>query len=57
MRRDEMIDAMRVLGLKVMAGAFDDAVTAGIQRKRTASVILTDLLRAETAYRHAASIR
>lgn len=57
MQRHEMIDAMRVLGLKGMAGAFDEAVTAGIQRKRTASEILTDLLRAETAYRHAASIR
>lgn len=57
MQRHEVIDAMRVLGLKGMAGAFDEAVTAGIQRKRTASEILTDLLRAETAYRHAASIR
>lgn len=57
MQRHEMIDAMPVLGLKGMAGAFDEAVTAGIQRKRTASEILTDLLRAETAYRHAASIR
>ena len=52
-----MIDAMRALGLKGMAGAFDEAVTSGVQRKRTTSEILTDLLRAETAHRHAASIR
>ena len=48
---------MRGLGLKGMAGAFDEAVTIGIQRNRTAMEILTDLLRAEAAHRHAASIR
>jgi len=52
-----MIDAMRGLGLKGMAGAFDEAVTTGIQRNRTAMEILTDLLRAEAAHRHASSIR
>ena len=52
-----MIDAMRGLGLKGMAGAFDEAVTAGVQRQRTITEILTDLLRAEAAHRHAASIR
>jgi DNA replication protein DnaC len=57
MQRHEMIDAMRGLGLKGMAGAFDEAVTTGVQRKRTAMEILTDLLRAEGAHRHAASIR
>ncbi len=57
MQRHEMIDAMRGLGLKGMAGAFDDAVTAGVQRKRTVTEILSDLLRAEGAHRHAASIR
>jgi len=57
MQRHEMIDAMRALGLKGMASAFDDAVTTGVQRQRTIPEILTDLLRAETAYRHAASIR
>lgn len=57
MQRHEMIDAMRGLGLKGMAGAFDDAVTAGVQRKHTAMEILTDLLSAEGAHRHAASIR
>jgi DNA replication protein DnaC len=57
MQRHEMIDAMRALGFKGMAGAFDEAVTTGVQRKRTASEILTDLLRAEAAHRHAASIR
>ena len=56
-QRHEMIDAMRGLGLKGMAGAFDEAVTTGIQRNRTAMEILTDLLRAEAAHRHAASIR
>ena len=45
------------LGLKGMAGAFDEAVTTGLQRNRTAMEILTDLLRAEAAHRHAASIR
>jgi DNA replication protein DnaC len=52
-----MIDAMRGLGLKGMAGAFDEAVTTGIQRNRTAMEILADLLRAEHTHRHAASIR
>jgi DNA replication protein DnaC len=57
MQRHEMIEAMRTLGLKGMAGAFDEAVTTGLQRKRTINEILTDLLRAEAAHRHAASIR
>jgi len=52
-----MITAMRDLGLKGMAGAFDEAVTAGVQRQRTTPEILTDLLRAEAAHRHSASIR
>jgi DNA replication protein DnaC len=56
-QRHEMIAAMGSLGLKGMAGAFDEAVTTGVQRKRTAMEILTDRLRAETAHRHAASIR
>ena len=30
MQRHEMIDAMRGLGLKGMAGAFDEAVTTGV---------------------------
>ena len=57
MQRHEMIAALGGLGLKGMAGAFDEVVTSGIQRKRTAMEILTDLLRAEAAHRHAASIR
>jgi len=57
MQRHEMIEAMRALGLKGMVGAFDEAVTTGLQRKRTINEILTDLLRAEAAHRHAASIR
>ena len=57
MQRHEMIAAMRELGLKGMAGAFDEAVTAGVQRQRTTPEILTDLLRAEAAHRHSASIR
>ncbi len=57
MQRHEMIEAMRGLGLKGMAGAFDDAVTTGLQRKRTTMEILTDLLRAEATHRHTASIR
>jgi len=52
-----MIAAMRDLGLKGMAGAFDEAVTAGVQRQRTTPEILTELLRAEAAHRHSASIR
>ena len=56
-QRHEMIAAMGGLGLKGMAGAFDEVVTSGIQRKRTAMEILIDLLRAEAAHRHAASIR
>ena len=57
MQRHEMIAAMSGLGLKGMAGAFDEAVTTGLQRQRTAMEILTHLLQAETAHRHAASIR
>ena len=57
MQRHEMIAAMSGLGLKGMAGAFDEAVTTGVQSKRTAMEILADLLRAEAAHRHAASIR
>jgi DNA replication protein DnaC len=57
MQRHEMIAAMGGLGLKGMAGAFDDAVTAGLQRKRSTMEILTDLLRAEATHRHTASIR
>lgn len=57
MQRHEMIAAMGGLGLKGMAGAFDEAITTGLQRKRTTMEILTDLLRAEATHRHTASIR
>lgn len=57
MQRHEMIAAMGGLGLKGMAGAFDEAVTTGLQRQRTTMEILTDLLRAEATHRHTASIR
>ncbi|WP_444860956.1 ATP-binding protein [Sphingobium lactosutens] len=40
-----------------LAGAFDEAVTTGLQRPRTTMEILTDLLRAEATHCHAASIR
>jgi DNA replication protein DnaC len=56
-QRHEMIAAMGGLGLKGMASAFDEAVTTGLQRNRTIMEVLTDLLQAETAQRHAASIR
>ncbi len=57
------------LGLKGMAGAFDEAVTTGLQRGRTVMEVLADLLKAEAAHSrgphalcawggcHAASIR
>ena len=57
MQRHEMIAAMSGLGLKGMASAFDEAVTTGLQRKRTTMEVLADLLQAEAAHRHAASIR
>ncbi|MFZ4690818.1 MAG: IS21-like element helper ATPase IstB, partial [Polymorphobacter sp.] len=57
MQRHEMIAAMGSLGLKGMAGAFDETITTGLQRKRTTMEILTDLLRAEATHRHTASIR
>jgi DNA replication protein DnaC len=57
MQRHEMMTTMAELGLKGMAGAFDEAVTTGLQRKRMTMEILTDLLRAETTHRHAASVR
>ena len=50
-----MIAAMGSLGLRGMAGAFDEAVTTGVQRKRTVTEILTDLLRAEAAHRRRGS--
>lgn len=43
-------------GLKRLGGDFGETVTTGMQRKRTALEIQTDLLRAEAAYRHAAPI-
>ncbi|WP_301337962.1 hypothetical protein [Sphingomonas sp. AP4-R1] len=46
MQRHEIMEAMGGLGLKGMASAFDEAVTTGLQRKRTTMEILTDLLRA-----------
>jgi DNA replication protein DnaC len=52
-----MILAFGQLGLKGMAGAFDEAVTTGLQRGRTATEILADLIKAETTHRQAASIR
>jgi DNA replication protein DnaC len=52
-----MIAAMGGLGLKGMAAAFDEAVTAGLQRNRTVMDILADLLGAEAAYRDATSVR
>jgi DNA replication protein DnaC len=57
MQRHDMIAALGELGLKGMVSAFDEAVTTGLQRNRTTMEILTDLLRAETAHRHAASVR
>ena len=55
MQRHEMIEVLGQLGLKGMAGAFDDAVTTGLQRNRTAMEMLSDLLRAETAPTNASS--
>ena len=57
MQRHEIIAHLKALGLKGMAGAFDEAVTTGVQRGRTIHEMLTDLLRAETVAREAASIR
>ena len=42
MQRHEMIEALGQLGLKGMAGAFDDAVTTGLQRNRTATLSLKE---------------
>ena len=57
MQRHEMIETLGQLGLKGMASAFDQAVTTGIRRNRSAIEILTELLKAEAAHRQAASIR
>ena len=57
MQRHEMIQALGQLGLKGMVAAFDDAVTTGLQRNRTALEMLADLLKAAAAHRQAASIR
>lgn len=48
---------LRELGLKGMAREFDEAVINGIQRKRTAMEIMSDLLRADGAHRHPVSTR
>jgi DNA replication protein DnaC len=56
-QRHEMIQALSDLGLKGMAGAFDEAVVTGLQRGRTSMEILAELIRAEGAHRQAASIR
>ena len=50
-----MIEAFAQLGLKGMAGAFDETVTTGLQRNRTAMEILADLLKAETNHRPTSS--
>ena len=57
MQRHEMIETLGQLDLKGMAQAFDQAVTTGIRRNRSAMEILTELLKAEAAHRQAASIR
>ena len=57
MQRHEMIQVLGQLGLRGMACAFDDAVTTGLQRNRTAMEMLADLLKAETAHRQAAGVR
>ena len=57
MQRHEIIAHLKGLGLRGMASSFDDAVTTGLQKGRTIHEMLTDLLRAETASREAASIR
>ena len=57
MQRHEIIAQLRGLGLRGMASAFDEAITTGIQKGRTIHEMFTDLLRAETACREAASIR
>lgn len=57
MQRHEIIAHLKALGLKGMAGAFDEAVTTGVQKGRTVHEMLTDLLRAETLARETASIR
>ena len=54
MQRHEMIQALGDLGLKGMAGAYDEAVTTGLQRGRTALEILAELIKAEGAHRQAA---
>jgi DNA replication protein DnaC len=56
-QRHEMIQALGELGLKGMAGAFDEAVTTGLRRGRSALEILADLVKAEGAHRQAAAIR
>jgi hypothetical protein len=57
MQRHEMIEALRGLALGEWPGRSTRLLPRGCQRKRTIHEILTDLLRAEAAHRHAASIR
>ena len=57
MQRHELIAAMTELGLRGMAGAYDDAVTTGVKRQRDVTEILADLIKAEAAERRMRSIR
>src|SRR3546814_16448347 len=52
MQRHEMMQALTGLGLKGMAGDFDEAVTTGLQRQRTTLEIMNALLRSKPTNPH-----
>jgi len=55
--RHEIMALMRELKLAGMRAAYDETMRNGIRRRRSASAILGDLLRAELAEKTARSIR
>jgi len=57
MERHEMLTQLRALKLHGMVAAFDEVIDEGVKRSRTPFDVLGRLLAAESAERHARSIR
>jgi len=57
MQRHELIEAMQALGLKGMAGAFDEIFSLAVKRQRAPEAIIGELLKAEQTERQMRSIR
>jgi DNA replication protein DnaC len=57
MQRHELIEAMQALGLKGMAGAFDEIFSLAVKRQRAPEAIMGELLKAEQTEPQMRSIR